>query len=215
MSFVKIKICGITNATDAGICHGAGADYLGFVFHPASPRYISPEAAGQIIRDLPAEIIPVGVFVNPTRRDVEETIETAGISIVQLSGDETPGFCGEIPLPVIKVVRPGSSEEVRTRPEDYPVFAMMVDGNIPGLYGGTGQSADIEFAITCAASSRCFLAGGLTDENVLEKIIRISPFAVDVSSGTEIKPGYKDAAKVERFCRIIHKHNAALHKAKE
>jgi len=207
LSSVRIKICGITTADDALLCHRAGASYLGFIFYIKSPRAIPPESAGEIIRSLPEDVTPVGVFVNPTRAEVERSALQSGIRVVQLSGDETPEFCAEVPLPVIKVVRKGTPLKDQPGPGDFDVFATMVDGSSAGRYGGTGVLADPDFAAATAASSRCFLAGGLTGDNVLGVLSRVSPFAVDVSSGVEIRPGVKDPVRVRHFCRKVSQHN--------
>jgi phosphoribosylanthranilate isomerase len=206
MSSVAIKICGITSAGDALLCADAGADYLGFVFHPGSPRYVSPETAGSIISAMPGHVTPVGVFVNPSTEQVREAVRESGIRMIQLSGDETPSLCAGLGLPVIKVVRPPRGQPGRPGPGEYDVFAVMVDGDVPGRYGGTGTHADTEFARACAASARCFLAGGLTGENVQGLIDLVSPFAVDVSSWTESRPGVKDPSRVREFCTTVRHH---------
>jgi len=197
---VRVKICGITSAADAAMCRREGATYLGFIFTPESPRAISPEAAGRIIRDLPDDVIPVGVFVNPSLREISETAHRSGLKAVQLSGDETPEFCSHLTLPVIKVIREGNTGM-------FNVFATMVDGVSAGQYGGTGVLPDMAFAARCARNSRCFLAGGLTPRNVSDVLSRVSPYAVDVSSGVETSPGVKDPGKVREFCRTVRTYN--------
>lgn len=203
MNSVRIKICGITNLDDARLCAGAGADYLGFIFAPMSTRFITPEQAGAIIRSLPGDVIPVGVFVNPSAAAVAGAATASGIRIVQLSGDEPPGLCRLITLPVIKVFRPSAEEVPSPSPDAYDVFAAMVDGGGPGVYGGSGTPADLQFATTLARSRKLFLAGGLTPSNVVEMAGRVRPYAVDIGSGTEVRPGIKDPVLVRNFCGNI------------
>lgn len=200
MNSVRIKICGITNLDDARVCAGAGADYLGFIFAPMSPRFITPEQAGTIISSLPGDIVPVGVFVNPSAPEVARAATASGIRLVQLSGDEPPELCRLITLPVIKVFRPPAKEVPSPSPDAYDVFAAMVDGGGPGVYGGSGTPADLEFAATLSRSRKLFLAGGLTPANVVVTARRVRPYAVDVGSGTESRPGIKDPVLVRNFC---------------
>jgi phosphoribosylanthranilate isomerase len=197
MISVKVKICGITNRDDALACADAGADYLGFIFHPGSPRYITPDAASSIIAELPPHVTPVGVFVNAPPGAVGLAARASGIRIAQMSGDEGPDECRRTGLPVIKVFRPGSPAP---GPSSYLLFASMVDGMAPGSYGGTGAEADLGFAGRLAATGRLFLAGGLHHGNVARLIGAVRPFAVDSCSGTEASPGVKHPALVRKFC---------------
>jgi len=203
MSSIRIKICGITSAEDAALCVRAGADYLGFIFHPDSPRAVTPETAGEIVRGLPPHVTPVGVFVNPGTARLERIARISGVRVVQLAGDESPEFCAEVRQPVIKVVHPGRGRP----PGDYRVFSLMVDGGRPGEYGGTGRAADYRFAASCSSLGRCFVAGGLDHNNVRVAISRTTPFGVDAASGTEHRPGVKDPVKVQEFCRAVKEFN--------
>lgn len=200
MNSVKIKICGITNADDALACAGAGADYLGFIFAPMSPRYITPEKAGAIIAGLPEGVVPVGVFVDPDPGAVAEAVAASGVRLAQLCGNESPDLCRRISLPVIKVFRPPVGSEPSPAPEEYDIFAAMVDGGGPGVYGGSGIAPDLEYARTLSLTIKLFLAGGLHHGNVAEMAQRIRPYAVDVNSGTEARPGVKDRNRVALFC---------------
>lgn len=198
MSSVKIKICGITNMSDAAACAEAGADYLGFVFYAGSPRYIPPARASRIVAALPPGVTPVGVFVNESAAGIARAAGESGVRIAQLSGDEPPEVVRDVGLPVIKVIRPGST--VPPAAETLRMFACMVDGSGAGEYGGSGASPDLGFAEKLAATQRLFLAGGLRHDNVGGRIARVRPFAVDVCSGTELRPGIKDRDLVFRFC---------------
>ncbi len=203
MNSIKIKICGITSVGDALACAAAGADYLGFIFAPMSPRFITPAAAGTIVAALPREVVPVGVFVNPSPADVLAAAGASGIRVAQLSGDESPDLCRLITLPVIKVFRSPDATAPSPAPEAYDIFAAMVDGGGPGVYGGSGVTPDLEFARTLSRNRKLFLAGGLTPDNVAAMAGQVRPYAVDVNSGTESSPGIKDRALVERFCRNL------------
>jgi phosphoribosylanthranilate isomerase len=203
MSCVKIKICGITDAGDALACAEAGAEYVGFIFYAPSPRYISPAAAGRIVEALPAGVTPVGVFVNETPASITAAVAESRIRLVQMSGDESPMDCEHSPLPVIKVFRAGAASGRSPDPSAYSVFARMADGGAPGEYGGTGKEPDSAFVRSLSALGRLFLAGGLHERNVAARIAGVRPFAVDVSSGVEMRPGVKDHALVRSFCSIV------------
>jgi phosphoribosylanthranilate isomerase len=203
MNFVKVKICGITTLADALACAEAGAEYVGFIFYPPSPRYITPAAAGRIVESLPAGVTPVGVFVNENPAAISSAVAESGVRLVQMSGNESPMDCEHSPLPVIKVFRRGGTAEVPSDPGGYSVFARMVDGGGPGEYGGTGKEPDAAFARSLASFGRLFLAGGLHDRNVAARIAGIRPYAVDVSSGVETRPGVKDPDRVRSFCSIV------------
>jgi phosphoribosylanthranilate isomerase len=203
MNSVRVKICGITRLDDAIACAEAGADYIGFVFHRASPRYIPPARAGEIIGALPPGVTPVGVFVNESLPSLRAAVVESGIRLVQLSGDESPEDCRLSPLPVIKVFRAGPASVRNPGPADYPVFARMADGGFPGEYGGTGREAAPSLVRSLAAEGLLFLAGGLGPGNVAARINGVRPFAVDVSSGVEVRPGVKRRDRVRSFCSIV------------
>lgn len=203
MNSAKVKICGITSLVDALACAGAGADYLGFVFHRTSPRYVEPARAGEIIAALPAGVTPVGVFVNERPGLLDAAVRESGIRVVQLSGEESPEECRRSPLPVIKVFRSRAADEPGPDPAEYRVFARMADGARPGEYGGTGVATDPVLARALAAWGPLFLAGGLRPDNVAARVSEVRPFAVDVSSGVERRPGVKDHELVRSFCAIV------------
>ena len=195
----KVKICGITNKDDALAAAEFGADALGFVFYPKSPRYIEPERAREIIEELPPFVTSVGVFVNEWKEKVEEIIEVSGIGAVQLHGEESPAYCASFRnVKVIKAFRV-SDEFDPERLHDYTVDACLLDAYSKDAYGGTGETFSWEIARRASAYGRIILAGGLTPENVAQAIREAKPYAVDVSSGVERSPGVKDQEKVRAF----------------
>lgn len=198
---VKVKICGITNAADGIVAAEAGADLLGFVFCDESPRYITPEAAAQIIRQLPPFVVKVGLFVNAPEEDVMRAITVCGLDMLQFHGNETPEYCRQFGLMTIKAFRirdAGSLDAL----EKYPTDAWLLDAYTPGKLGGTGEVFDWDLAIAARGRGRpIFLAGGLNPDNVAEAVRRVRPYGVDVSSGVESAPGKKDQAKVRAFVR--------------
>jgi phosphoribosylanthranilate isomerase len=201
----RVKICGITSLADARLAIEAGADALGFNFYRSSPRYIEPREAGRIVRGLPHRVVKVGVFVDETAETVGEIVETAGLDAVQLHGRERPALVRRLAAlrPVIKVfrVRPGfSSARFRSYPE---AAAFLLDGFRPGLPGGTGARFDWTVARRAAHYGPIILAGGLAPENVAEAIVSVHPYAVDVCSGVETRPGKKDPAKVRELMREV------------
>jgi phosphoribosylanthranilate isomerase len=195
----KVKICGITNRADALTAAELGADALGFVFYPKSPRYIEPERAREIISRLGPFVIPVGVFVNEERKKIKEIIAVSGIEAVQLHGEESPFYCASFRnVKVIKAFRV-SDEFDPKRLSHYAVDACLLDAYSKAAYGGTGETFSWEMARRAKAYGRIILAGGLTPENVARAIREVGPYAVDVSSGVECSPGVKDREKMRAF----------------
>jgi len=201
----EIKICGITRLEDALCAAACGADAVGFIFHPASPRYITPERARAIIVRLPEGIAAVGVFVNRKREVVEQTAETCGLNLIQLHGDESPVYCRLFPPQrVIKAVSPGTPEEVRAL-DAYEVRAFLADARDAGRYGGTGKRSDWEMAIKIREAHPLILAGGLNPGNIEGALAAVAPHAVDINSGCELAPGIKDHDRMRRIVAMIRK----------
>jgi phosphoribosylanthranilate isomerase len=198
----RIKICGITELRDALFCVQAGADYLGFIFYEKSPRHIAPAKAKMIIAELPDSVVPVGVFVNANRWNVRDTVDAAGIRLLQMSGDETPEECQGYDIPVWKSFRIRDARRVESV-RAFRVDAALLDGAGEGEYGGAGKLADPSIGRSMSAYHRVVLAGGLTPENVRDAVAAARPFAVDVSSGVESSPGKKDEMKVTEFVRQV------------
>ncbi|MHB8520126.1 MAG: phosphoribosylanthranilate isomerase [Limisphaerales bacterium] len=201
---MKIKICGITNLTDALAAAEAGADALGFVFYQRSPRNVSRQTAAGIIRKLPPFLAKVGVFVNETETVIRQVVAECGVDTLQFHGDETPEFCKRFsPLKVVKAFRVQSVESLRAL-SAYETDAWLLDSCVPGTVGGTGQQFNWELA--CAAKEfghPIILAGGLTPENVAEAVHEVWPYGVDVSSGVEAAPGKKDAQLIRDFIGAV------------
>lgn len=215
MSMTRVKICGLTNLADALVAAEAGADYLGFIFYPASKRAVTvadvqPIAAA--LRARPDCPRLVGVFVNAPAATMVETLTACRLDYVQLSGDEVPQLVGDRASPLygraFKALRPQSLAEAEADAEWYgvpqPVDALLptllLDAWHPALYGGTGQTGDWAIAARLAAQlPRLMLAGGLTPHNVGEAIRQVRPFAVDVAGGVEAAPGRKDHAALRAF----------------
>lgn len=211
----RVKICGITNKADAFLATELGAHALGFVF-AESPRKISPDAAARIIDALPPFITTVGVFVNHPAEDVREIAEYCGLHAVQLHGDETLAYCREFRQKVIKAFRLRNYTEIEewfsqenghdvaaTPDADNTVAAYLVDAYSRDQYGGTGISLRWELVRNLNLNRPLILAGGLNHLNIADAIRMVKPYAVDVSSGVELKPGKKDEHKMREFMRAV------------
>jgi len=192
-----VKICGMTRLPDAlhAVEHGANA--LGFVFWPESPRYISPERAAAIIAALPSGVNTVGVFVNETVDGIKRVAAETGISTVQLHGDESPAYANGLEWPVLRATTVEQIEEASAAWP--PGTTFLMDTADPVRRGGTGRTIDWQQAASAARTRRIVLAGGLTPDNVTEAVATVRPFGVDVSSGVEDAPGVKNGDKVARF----------------
>ena len=197
----RVKICGITNIADARHASACGADALGFVFYPGSPRFVDPDQVRRIIAELPPLITTVGLFVNEPPARIREVVEYCGLNTVQLHGNEEPDQCSYPPCRVIKALRlkEGMDDNVFSA---YRVSALLLDAYVPDKYGGTGQCCDWKRSAEIALRHRVILAGGLNPENVAEAVRRVHPYGVDVSSGVEKLPGQKDPEKVSMFIRM-------------
>ena len=197
---VRVKICGITNLEDALMAVEAGADALGFVFFQGSPRYISPEQAAAIIRLLPPFVQMVGLFVNEEAATVNSVADRCGLDLVQLHGEESPGYCRNVKRRIIKAFRV-KDESSLAEMANYPVAACLLDAWSPDAHGGTGKTFNWEIAAKAAESQTIILAGGLTPDNVAGAIAAVRPYAVDISSGVESAPGKKDTILVRGFIK--------------
>ncbi len=198
----RIKICGITNNEDAAAAVEFGADALGFIFFRGSKRYIDPAAAGEIISKLPPFITAVGVFVNQDLDEIKEIIDIAGVSAVQLHGDETPEFCSSVPAKVIKALRVKDNIDTDSLAQ-YPVQAILLDTYSDSEYGGTGKSFDWGILKDIKIEQKIILSGGLSPDNVAQATDAVRPYAVDVNSGVEAGPGKKDHEKLKKFIEAI------------
>lgn len=205
-----VKICGITNLDDACAAIDAGADMLGFIFYPPSPRHVTPEQAREIvfqIRNLKFEIQTVGVFVNEPPINIRAVMEIASLDRAQLHGKESPQILLELGTRAYKSLPASDLDTVRVLMANY---YSAVNGNVPAfivdapparLPGGNGTVADWSVAREIAAQCPILLAGGLNAENVREAVELVEPYGVDVSSGVERAPGLKDHSKVRAFVK--------------
>ncbi len=204
---VQIKICGITNVEDGLAAASAGADAMGFVFHPASPRYVTPGRAKEIIRSLPPALCTVGVFVNLAAEEVLQIAELSGLDFIQLHGGETREYCRRFPRErLIKALSFRSNEEFSLM-ADYPVRAFLVDAHDPVRFGGTGKICDWNLAGKAAARHPLILAGGLNAENIRSALQAVHPAAVDICSGVEKAPGKKDHEKIRLVIAAVREYD--------
>jgi phosphoribosylanthranilate isomerase len=203
MARVRVKICGITNWADARRAIAGGAELLGFNFYKGSPRYITPARARRIVRRLPKGVAAVGVFVNETEEKMIETARVVGLDQLQLHGDESPAMVARLArtLPVIKAVRVRKPFRAAQLAPYKRASALLLDGYDRRARGGTGRTFDWEIARRAGRNGRIFLAGGLTPENIGDAIRAAKPYAVDVCSGVEARPGKKDPAKMRNLLR--------------
>ena len=197
-----MKVCGITRASDAyhAVRHGASA--LGFVFWPQSPRYIAPDKAAIIISELQDNIQTVGVFVDQAPKEISRVVSETGISMVQLHGDETPEFCSQVGLPVIKAFRISPNFNY-TLLHLYDVYSFLFDTYVDGKYGGTGNTFNWDLVKSNQNDIPIILSGGLNVKNIKKGINQVSPSCVDVNSGIESSPGKKDEQKMKALYNIL------------
>ncbi|MCX7893223.1 MAG: phosphoribosylanthranilate isomerase [Burkholderiales bacterium] len=195
----RIKICGITSVADALAAAAAGADAVGLVFYPPSPRAVTPARAAEIVRALPPFVTAVGLFVNPDPAEVEATLGACPLGLLQFHGDEPPDLCERFGRPYLKAARVRAGVDLLESLAPYAAAAgWLLDAYRPGEYGGTGATFDWGL-IPRGLRRPVVLSGGLTPENVAEGVRRVRPWAVDVSSGVESAKGIKDAARIAAF----------------
>ena len=202
MANCRVKICGITNIEDALQAVEAGADALGFVFYAKSPRFVTPQEVQKIIAQLPPFVTTVGLFVNEPISRIRRAMAAAQLDVVQLHGDEQPEDCLLELLPVIKALRVKDASSL-DGVGSYQVSAILLDAWSDEHYGGTGLSFDWQLAERLTGKRPLILAGGLNPENVGSAVAQIRPYAVDVSSGVEARPGEKEHQKVTEFIRQV------------
>ena len=198
----RIKICGLTREEDVLAAVSAGADAIGFVFYEASPRYVSPERAGQLTALLPPFVTPVGLFVNAGLSLIRDVARAIPQVVFQFHGDETPGDCEYAGRPYLRAARMHPDFDLLDFSAKFAsAQAILLDAFVEG-YGGGGKVFDWSL-IPTHVPCPLVLSGGLHAENVAEGILRVRPWAVDVSSGVELAKGIKDAEAVHRFCQAV------------
>lgn len=202
MHRTRIKICGITRSDDLDAAVAAGADAIGFVFYPPSPRYLSPEIAVALARRVPPFVTRVGLFVNAPAADVRKMLAAVPLDLLQFHGEEEASYCAQFDRPYLKAarVRPGIDllEFARAHPA---AQGLLLDAWVEA-YGGVGQSFDWSL-IPPALPVPMVLSGGLHAGNVVEAVRKLHPWAVDVSSGVEAAKGIKDADKIAAFVAAV------------
>lgn len=193
-----MKICGITRAADAIAAAKAGADAIGLVFYPPSPRFLSVERAREIRDALPPFVQTVALFVNADAAQVAQVIGRVHPAMLQFHGDEPPQFCAQFGLPYVKACRVKAGVDALEYLRPFSgAAAWLFDSYVPE-YGGVGESFDLSL-LPRSPGRPVILSGGLTRENVAEAIRRVRPWGVDVSSGVESAKGIKDGAKIAAF----------------
>mgnify|MGYP001303056655 CR=1 FL=1 len=198
----KVKVCGITRASDAKVAVSLGATAIGFVFWSKSKRYVTPDAAADISKDLPS-VQTVGVFVNSSVDEMHGVADKVGLTSVQLHGDEPGDVYSQLSYPVIRAVGVVGNQtiaEVDRVPDDVMV---LLDVQDDVQRGGTGRTVDWDVAAAIAEKRRIFLAGGLRPDNIAAAIRRVQPYGIDVASGVEASPGIKEVGKLKAlFCEM-------------
>ncbi|MGC1415986.1 MAG: phosphoribosylanthranilate isomerase [Candidatus Acidiferrum sp.] len=202
---ILVKICGITNWPDAKAACDAGANMLGFNFYEKSLRRVSTVEAATMRAKIPPAVQAVGLFVNAKPSEIVSLHAFVRFNAAQLHGDETPTIVSEVArtVPVIQAFRVAADFPLATLDKYHDAFAFLLDGSRAGQFGGTGTSADWNVARRAAIAHRIILAGGLTPENVGAAIRSVRPYAVDVASGVESKPGKKDHLKLKEFIEEV------------
>lgn len=199
----RVKICGITRLEDARDAILAGADALGFVFYPPSPRNISPEQASAIVRELPAFVCTAGLFVDADPAFVEAVLQVVPLDLLQFHGDESETACSRYGRPYIKAIRMREDIDLAQMAQNYHSSrGLLLDTYVAGQAGGTGQTFDWN-RIPRSLSKPVILAGGLNPQNVAQAIAQVKPWAVDVSGGVEQAKGIKDPQLITAFMQGV------------
>jgi phosphoribosylanthranilate isomerase len=194
----RVKICGITRPEDARAAAEAGADAIGLVFYPPSPRYLSAERAVLIRDALPPFVQAVALFVNPDAAQVGQVLGRVRPGMLQFHGDESPAFCAQFGMPYVKACRVRAGVDLLEYLRAFSGAAAWLLDSFVEEYGGVGERFD--WSLVPARRERpLILSGGLARDNVAEAIRRVRPWGVDVSSGVESAKGIKDAAKIAAF----------------
>ena len=210
----RIKICGLTRTEDVKAVVDAGADAIGFVFYANSPRYVAPDAAAGLLARIPPFVATVGLFVNATLQEVQQVLAQAPVSLLQFHGDETPEDCAAIARavnrPFIRALRVSpemTGADLLKYTQDYRDAAgLLLDTFVDG-YGGGGKVFDWSL-IPKELAPQVVLSGGLSVQNATEAVLRVRPYAVDVSSGVELGKGIKDADKIRAFIGAVRQADA-------
>jgi len=199
----RVKICGITRLEDAEVAVGLGADAIGFVFWPRSPRVVDRDTARAIAAEMPAFVTRVGVFVDMPPDEVAHTVGLVGLDVVQLHGDEDIDAYVDVGVRLMKAVTL-ADEAATDRAARLPASVTpLVDAVDVARRGGTGLKADWALAARLALRRPIVLAGGLTDQTVEQAVREVHPWGVDVSSGVELAPGIKSRERLQAFFAAV------------
>ncbi|MCG7991138.1 MAG: phosphoribosylanthranilate isomerase [Candidatus Thiodiazotropha lotti] len=195
----RIKICGITRTEDALTAIRFGADAIGLVFYPPSPRSVSVEQAQRIVKSLPPFVTVVGLFVDEDRAVIEQIMNRVPLDLLQFHGDESAADCSGFGRPWIKAIRMRQETDLLSLEQQYAdASGLLLDTYQAGVPGGTGKTFNWDL-VPQSLAGKIILAGGLNSENVAQAVESLHPYAVDVSGGVEAAKGIKDAAKIEAF----------------
>ncbi len=204
----RIKICGIREVAHAQVAADAGADAIGLVFHPPSPRFVELPAAAAISRQLPPYVMAVGLFVDAGEARIRETLAHVSLDLLQFQGDEPPEFCALFGKPFVRAVRMAAGTDLVEYAGRFSrAKALLLDAHVPGEPGGTGRTFDWA-EIPRDLPIPLILSGGLTAANVGRAVREVQPWAVDVSSGVEASRGVKDPARIVEFIRSVQREDA-------
>jgi phosphoribosylanthranilate isomerase len=207
----RVKVCGLTRAVDARAAVLAGADAIGVILVPGARRFVTHVEAAAVLNTAPPFVTRVGVFVDASLGDILEAVDELALDVVQLSGDEGPDLCAQLPVPVVKAFHVGPGFSAR----DVALFgdviaAALLDSAVPGEHGGTGVTFDWNVVREACVGVPVIVAGGLTPANVGDSIAAARPFAVDVSSGVEATLREKDPTKLAAFMAAVRAADAAF-----
>jgi len=192
---MMVKLCGMTRAEDVALACELGADAIGFVLWPESPRCVTLDRIASLVASMPASTTPVGVLVTPGADEIERAVD-AGLRVLQIYGGLDRVWTVSVPLWLAASV----DSDLSAVPSDVPV---VLDAHDPARHGGTGRTIDWKRAARLAAERRVVLAGGLTATNVTTAIQQVRPYGVDVASGIESRPGVKDAHAMRQFVAAV------------
>jgi len=199
----RIKICGITSVEDALAAARLGADAIGLVFYPPSPRYVEVEQAAEIAAALPPFVTTVALFVNVDEQTIADVVSRVRIDLIQFHGNECKDYCGMHQRPYIKAVRMSDDVDLDKQLNDFSqARGLLLDTYKAGVPGGTGEQFNWD-RVPAHVADKIILAGGLTPENVKDAVAQVHPYAVDVSGGVESVPGKKDTEKMARFIEAV------------
>lgn len=199
----RVKICGITREQDALLAAEYGADAIGLVFYPPSPRAVSVERAAAIVRELPPFVTTVGLFVNAEAELISRVVDDVGVDLLQFHGQECPDYCAQHRRPWIRAISMKPDTDLAAMQRQFAAGrGLLLDAYRPGIPGGTGETFDWD-RIPAGLGPRIVLAGGLDPNNVADAVRRVRPYGVDVSGGVEAAKGIKDPRKIRAFIEEV------------